>query len=57
MPACVANFLACLRSDRRGVTALEYGVIAAATILAITTVLPNIKTALNGVFTSIQSAL
>ena len=57
MPACVASFLTCLRSDRRGVTALEYGVIAAATILAITAVLPNISTALSGVFTSIQSAL
>ena len=55
--ASLLSFLANLRSDRRGVTALEYGVIAAATILAISTVMPNVKTALNGIFTSIQSAL
>ena len=43
--------------DRRGVTALEYGVIAAGTVLAITTVMGTIKTNLGSVFTSISGAL
>ena len=45
------------RADRRGVTAMEYGMIAAATIVAITVGVSNIKTSLSTIFTSINTAL
>jgi Flp pilus assembly pilin Flp len=53
----IKTLLAGLRWDRRGVTALEYGVIAAGTVLAITTIMPTIKTSLSTVFSAINSAL
>ncbi len=46
-----------LLHDRRGVTAMEYGMIAAATIVAITVGVGNIKTSLSSIFTSINGAL
>ncbi len=46
-----------LLNDRRGVTAMEYGMIAAATIVAITVGVSNIKTSLSTIFTSINTAL
>ena len=52
--------IACIRrliSDRRGVTALEYGVIAATTVVALSAVMTPLGTALNTVFTTITAAL
>lgn len=53
----VSSRLAALKRDERGVTALEYGVIAAFIIVAIIAVLPGISTALTSAFTSISTAL
>ncbi len=53
----VKAFCANLLNDRRGVTAMEYGMIAAATIVAITVGVGNIKTSLSSIFTSINTAL
>ena len=43
--------------DDSGATAIEYGIIAAATGLALVAVMPTIKTKLNATFTSISGAL
>ena len=43
--------------DESGATAIEYGLIAAATGLALVAVMPSIGTALSNIFTSIQGAL
>ncbi len=43
--------------DESGATAIEYGLIAAATGLALVAVMPSIKTKLSTTFTSISSAL
>ncbi len=43
--------------EEEGVTALEYGVIAATTIVAIVGVLLTVGTNLTGVFTTIAGAL
>ena len=43
--------------DESGVTAIEYGLIAAATGLALVVVMPTIKDKLNATFTSISGAL
>lgn len=43
--------------DESGATAIEYGLIAAATGLALVAVMPLIKTSLTGTFTSINGAL
>ena len=43
--------------DDSGATAIEYGIIAAATGLALFAVMPTIKTKLTATFTSISSAL
>jgi Flp pilus assembly pilin Flp len=53
----IKKLMARVCSDVRGVTALEYGVIAAGTVLAITAIMPNIATALSSIFTTIQGAL
>ncbi len=57
MTTRILHFLACLRCDSRGVTALEYGVIAAGTVVAISATMTAIGPLLKGVFTSIQAAL
>jgi pilus assembly protein Flp/PilA len=46
-----------LITDRKGVTALEYGVIAAAIIVAIATVVGSLGTTLSTTFTTIASAI
>ena len=46
-----------LRKDESGVTAIEYGLIAAFIALVLVTVLPGLSTNLSGVFTSISTAL
>lgn len=43
--------------DESGATAIEYGLIAAATGLALVAVMPSIKTALSATFWSIEAAL
>ena len=46
-----------LRNDDRGVTALEYGVIAAAIVVTGLALLPTLGTTLNTLFTSINTKL
>lgn len=46
-----------LTKSEEGVTAMEYGLIAAATVVAIATIMPGIGTKLTAVFSSISSAL
>jgi pilus assembly protein Flp/PilA len=43
--------------DESGSTVIEYGLIAAATGLALVAVMPTIKNKLNATFTSISGAL
>jgi pilus assembly protein Flp/PilA len=43
--------------DESGATAIEYGLIAAATGLALVAVMPTIKTKLTDIFTNISGAL
>lgn len=43
--------------DESGATAIEYGLIAAATGLALVAVMPQIKTLLTDIFTQIAGAL
>ena len=57
MLAYLLPLLGRLRSDDRGVTAMEYGVIAAGVILAIYTVVGEIGTSLSATFTTIKGAL
>lgn len=46
-----------LRSSEEGVTAMEYGLIAAATVVAIATLLPGIGTKLSEIFSGVSVAL
>ncbi len=46
-----------LKADSRGVTALEYGVIAAAIVLTGLVLLPTMGATLNTLFTSISTLL
>ena len=46
-----------LRSDRRGITALEYGIIAGWLAFVVVIAFANLGTALNGIFTSVSSRL
>ena len=46
-----------LAKDENGATAIEYGLIAAATGLSIATILPSISTNLEGSFTSIANTI
>ena len=50
-------FLARLAQDDSGVTAIEYGLIAAFIGVGIITGLTTLKTGLNGLFTNINSKL
>ena len=49
----VMNFL----KDESGATAIEYGLIAAATGLALAAIMPSIKSSLSSTFSSINGAL
>ena len=51
------TFFTKLIKDESGVTAIEYGLIAAGIALAIITVVNNLGTTLNAKFTSISSSL
>jgi pilus assembly protein Flp/PilA len=43
--------------DERGVTAIEYGLIAAVIALAVATAMTDVQTALTGVFDQVKGAL
>ena len=45
------------RADRSGVTAIEYGVIAAAIVIAIVVIIGAVGTQLNTTFNSVNNAL
>ena len=53
----LASRLRALLVDDRGVTALEYGLIAAAIVVAIATILPGMGQKLSSTFATISSAL
>jgi Flp pilus assembly pilin Flp len=46
-----------LMTDRKGVTALEYGVLTAAIIVAVTMILGSLSTTLSTAFATIANAL
>ena len=46
-----------LRADRRGASAIEYGLIAAGIALAIAASIPGIRSELSNIFTSIKTQL
>jgi len=46
-----------LAKNEEGVTAMEYGLIAAATVVAIAALMPGIGTALQNIFSTISNAL
>ena len=52
-PTTLRRFL----SDERGVTAIEYGLIAAATGLALAAVMPTIKSNLSSTYTAVGDNL
>jgi pilus assembly protein Flp/PilA len=53
----IRNTLEVLKQDRRGVTALEYGLIAAGIVVAISAVVLGLGTKLNTMFTSVGTAI
>ncbi|MDE2516273.1 MAG: Flp family type IVb pilin [Rhodospirillales bacterium] len=53
----ISKILSSLRADRRGVTALEYGLIAAAIIVAISATVFSLGSSLNGSFSSVNTSL
>ena len=46
-----------LWKSEEGVTAMEYGLIAAATVVAISAFMPGITTRLSDIFSSVSNAL
>lgn len=46
-----------LKADEKGVTALEYGVIAAIIVVMLTVAIPPLAAALSGTFGTITAAL
>jgi len=46
-----------LLKDERGVTAIEYGLIASGIALAIAVIVPSVGAALEGIFSSVGSLL
>ena len=46
-----------LAKNEEGVTAMEYGLIAAATVVAISAFMPGITTRLSGIFSGVSVAL
>ncbi len=51
------KWLSALRSDRRGITALEYGIIAGWLAFVIVLAFANLGTALTGIFASVGTKL
>lgn len=54
--AMIAEFRRLLKEED-GVTAMEYGLIAAATVVAISAFMPGITTRLGGIFSRVSTAL
>jgi len=46
-----------LRHSDAGVTAMEYGLIAAATVVTISIFMPGVSTRLSGIFSKVSNAL
>lgn len=57
MPPKTKNALLALLADRKGVTAMEYGVIAAAIVLAVVAGLATMGGKLTTLFSSISGSL
>lgn len=57
MLAYTLTLLQQLKGDKKGVTALEYGVIGAAAVAVLLVTFNNFYTALGGVFTAIATAM
>jgi pilus assembly protein Flp/PilA len=55
--ACFAQSFAAVAKDRRGVTAMEYGLIAALIAVVIIGAVTAVGTSLTAVFTAIAAAL
>jgi pilus assembly protein Flp/PilA len=56
----IKNLLSRIRKlarNEEGVTAMEYGLIAAATVVAIATLLPGVGTKLSSIFSGVSAAL
>ena len=53
----IKNIFTKLFNDERGVTAMEYGMIAAATIVAIAGLMTTISGKLSSIFTTISTSL
>jgi len=51
------NALYNLRNDRKGVTSMEYGIIAATTVVVVGGVVAGLGTPLNTIWTNISTAL
>ncbi len=53
----ISNFVYRLRSDKSGVTAIEYGLIAGAIAVAIITTVTTLGTDINAKFQAVSNAL
>ncbi|HEV2530412.1 Flp family type IVb pilin [Phenylobacterium sp.] len=53
----MTKLMLALAADRKGATAIEYGLIAAFIALAMVATLPNIRDALSAKFNTISNAL
>jgi pilus assembly protein Flp/PilA len=53
----IARRIRVLLDDQSGVTAMEYGLIAAATVVAISAFMPGITSRLSDIFSSVSNAL
>jgi len=56
-PHALQKWFSALRADRRGITALEYGIIAGWLAFVIVVAFANLGTALTGIFSSVGSKL
>jgi len=57
MVACCLALLDCLKADRKGVTAMEYGVIAAGIIFVVATAAIALGSDITALYTSFGSKL
>lgn len=57
MASKLIQLLRALRHSEDGVTAMEYGLIAAATVVAISAFMPGITTRLSEIFSNVSTAL
>ena len=56
-PRVLQKWFSALRTDRRGITALEYGIIAGWLAFVIVVAFANLGTALTGIFGNVSSKL